>query len=94
MIIRTIAEADFINMVANGLARGVSKMAAQKEWIPRHFVPAKCPDRSSLYSIKHEFEDGTRYYLHVEQMAEAFRANGIRVIGNKVFAKRINEPVY
>lgn len=94
MIVRTIAEADFVNMVANGLARGVSKMAAQEEWIPKHFVPANRPDRSGLNSIKHEFEDGTRYYLHVEEMAEAFRANGIRVIGSKVYAKRINEPVY
>lgn len=94
MIVRTFAKAAFLNMVANGLARGVSKMAAQEEWIPKHFVPAKRPDRSSIYSIKHEFEDGTRYYLHAEEMAEAFRANGIRVIGNKVFAKRINERVY
>ena len=92
--VNTLDEIEFQHQIALNLARYVSKMAAQKEWIPQHFIPANRPDRSSLDSIIHQFENGTRYYLHADEMAEAFRANGIRVDGNKVYAKRINEPVY
>jgi hypothetical protein len=88
MLVKTIGEAIFLNVFVNGLARGVSKLKAQQEWIPAAFVPAHRPYRSSLYGLKHQFENGTRYYLHADEMAEAFRANGIKVIGGRVYAKR------
>lgn len=78
----------FLNAVANGLQRGSSRLAAQQKWIPQNFQPADRPCKSSLYGLKHQFENGTRYYLHEDEMAEAFRANGIKVVGEKVYAKR------
>jgi hypothetical protein len=89
MEIESIAEAIFLNDIANGLQRGVSRIKAQQEWIPQNFIAARRPYQSSLRSLKHEFEHRTRYYLHEDEMAKAFRANGIRVIGGKVYAKRL-----
>ena len=77
-----------MNAFVNGLARGVSRLKAQNEWVPANFVPARRPYWSSLYGLKHQFENGSRYYLHEDEMAEAFRANGIKVVGEKVYAKR------
>ena len=88
MLVETMAEAILLNMLVNGLARGVSKLKAQQEWIPASFVPARRPYQSSLYGLKHQFENGTRYYLHEDEMAEAFHANGIKVEGEKVYVKR------
>ena len=88
MLVETIGEAIFLNVFVNGLARGVSRLKAQRDWVPANFVPARRPYSSSLYSLKHQFENGTRYYLHEDEMAEAFRANGINIVGEKVYAKR------
>ena len=88
MLVETIGEAIFLNAFVNGLARGVSKLKAQREWIPANFVPARRPYQQSLRSLKHEFEHGSRYYLHQDQMSTAFRANGIKVRGERVYAKR------
>jgi hypothetical protein len=89
MLVETIGEAILLNAFVNGLARGVSRLKAQREWVPENFVPARRPYRSSLYGLKHQFENGTRYYLHSDEMAEAFRANGITVEGEKVYAKHL-----
>jgi hypothetical protein len=88
MLVETIGEVIFLSSIVNGLARGVSRLKAQNEWVPENFMPARRPYRSSLYGLKHQFENGTRYYLHEDEMAEAFRANGITVIGEKVYAKK------
>ena len=88
MLVETIGEVLFLNTLANGLQRGVSRLKAQTEWIPTNFVPANRPHQSSLYGLKHQFENGTRYYLHEDEMAMAFRANGIKVEGERVYAKR------
>jgi len=88
MLVETIGEVILLNAFVNGLQRGVSRLKAQRKWVPANFVPARRPYSSSLYSLKHQFEHGTRYYLHEDEMAEAFRANGIKVEGEKVYAKR------
>jgi hypothetical protein len=88
MLVETRAEAIFLNMIVNGLARGVSRLKAEREWIPANFVPARQPYRQSLRSLKHEFEHGSRYYLHEDEMARAFRVNGIAIKGERVYGKR------
>jgi hypothetical protein len=88
MLVETIGEAVFWNAFVNGLQRGVSRLKAQHEWVPQNFVRASRPYQSSLRSLKHLFEHGTRYYLHEDEMARAFRANGIRVVGGRVYAKQ------
>jgi hypothetical protein len=89
MLIDREGEILLLSVLANGLQRGVSRIKAQQEWIPQNFIAARWPYPSSLRSLKHQFEHRTRYYLHEDEMAKAFRANGIKVIGENVYAKRL-----
>ena len=84
-----MSDDEFWRLFRFSVFRSINLCAARK-WIADHLRPAKRPYRRGLYGLKHAFEwDGWGRYIRQGDFADLLAAQGIRVVGQRVYCTEI-----
>jgi hypothetical protein len=72
----------------HGLDRDISRRVAER-WIAEHLAPSKRPNRLGLDYWRSCVEHDTHRYVPASIMRPALEANGIKVVGDRIYVKEV-----
>jgi hypothetical protein len=85
-------ETDMLVMILvgfwHGLDRDISRRVAER-WIAEHLAPSKRPNRLGLDYWRSCVEHDTHRYVPASIMRPALEANGIKVVGDRIYVKEV-----
>ena len=82
---------EFRRLLADGLAYALSVRVARR-WVRERLRPARCKHPRGLCSWKDQFEhDEPRRHIKQEGFAKVLADAGIKVVGDKVYAKEVKQ---
>jgi hypothetical protein len=85
-------ETDMLVMILVGLWRGLDRDLSRREaerWIATHLTPSQRPHPLGIHWLRSLAEHESHRYVPVSIMRPALETKGVRVVGNRVFAKEI-----
>jgi hypothetical protein len=85
-------ETDMLVMILvslwHGLDRDVSRRVAER-WIATHLTPSQRPHPLGIHWLRSLVEHESHRYVPASLMRAALEAKGVKVVGDRVFAKEV-----
>jgi hypothetical protein len=88
----TLHETDMLCLILTGLWLGLDRDLSRREaerWIARHLTPSERPHPLGIHWLRSLVEHESHRYVPASLMRPALEAKGVKVVGDRVFAKEV-----